>query len=143
MPDAPLVLLGLGVVAALAFGFINGFHDTANAIATCISTRALAIRAAIIMSAGLNFVGALVSTHVAPTVEKGIVDPQLVTQVVVLSALGGAIFWDLITWHYGIPSSSSHAIIGGIIGAVVASRGVGGLKWKGLLKTLPRIPRPP
>jgi len=111
MAESTLVLLGLVVFAALAFDFINGFHDTANAIATCISTRALSIRAAIIMSAGLNFVGALVSTHVATTVGQGIVDPQLVTQVVVLSALGGAIFWDLITWHYGIPSSSSHATL--------------------------------
>ena len=139
MAESTLVLLGLVVFAALAFDFINGFHDTANAIATCISTRALSIRAAIIMSAGLNFVGALVSTHVATTVGQGIVDPQLVTQVVVLSALGGAIFWDLITWHYGIPSSSSHAIIGGIIGAVVASRGFGVLKWGGISKILAAI----
>src|SRR3990172_1820612 len=139
MAESTLVLLGLVVFAALAFDFINGFHDTANAIATCISTRALSIRAAIIMSAGLNFVGALVSTHVATTVGQGIVDPQLVTQVVVLSALGGAIFWDLITWHYGIPSSSSHAIIGGIIGAVVASRGFGDLKWNGISKILAAI----
>ena len=135
MAESTLVLLGLVVFAALAFDFINGFHDTANAIATCISTRALSIRAAIIMSAGLNFVGALVSTHVATTVGQGIVDPQLVTQVVVLSALGGAIFWDLITWHYGIPSSSSHAIIG----AVVASRGFGDLKWNGISKILAAI----
>ncbi|HEU5359783.1 MAG TPA: inorganic phosphate transporter, partial [Candidatus Deferrimicrobiaceae bacterium] len=125
MLEGPLVLLGLVIVSALAFDFINGFHDTANAIATCISTRALSIRNAILMAAGLNFVGALVSTHVATTVGKGIVDPQHVTQVVVLAALAGAIFWDLLTWHYGIPSSSSHAIIGGIIGAVVASRGFG------------------
>src|SRR4030042_5883601 len=113
MAESTLVLLGLVVFAALAFDFINGFHDTANAIATCISTRALSIRAAIIMSAGLNFVGALVSTHVATTVGKGIVDPQLVTQVVVLSALGGASFWDLITWHYGIPSPSPPPVVGG------------------------------
>jgi len=139
MAEPTLILLVLVVFAALAFDFINGFHDTANAIATCISTRALSIRAAIIMAAGLNFVGALVSTHVATTVGKGIVDPQLVTQVVVLSALAGAIFWDLITWHYGIPSSSSHAIIGGIIGAVVASRGYGVLKWNGISKILAAI----
>src|SRR3990172_5354661 len=139
MAESTLVLLGLVVFAALAFDFINGFHDTANAIATCISTRALSIRAAIIMSAGLNFVGALVSTHVATTVGQGIVDPGFVTQVVILSALSGAIFWDLITWHYGIPSSSSHAIIGGIIGAVVAPRGVGDLKWNGLSKILAAI----
>ncbi len=139
MPDTPIILLGLVIFSALAFDFINGFHDTANAIATCISTRALSIRNAILMAAGLNFVGALVSTHVATTVGKGIVDPQHVTQVIVLSALAGAIFWDLLTWHYGIPSSSSHAIIGGIIGAVVASRGFGVLKWGGVSKILAAI----
>jgi PiT family inorganic phosphate transporter len=139
MLETPLVLLGLVVVAALSFDFINGFHDTANAIATCISTRALSIRNAIMMAAGLNFVGALVSTHVATMVGKGIVDPGYVTQTVVLSALVGAIFWDLVTWHYGIPSSSSHAIIGGIIGAVIASRGAGILKWGGISKILAAI----
>ncbi len=139
MVETPLVLLGLVVIAALAFDFINGFHDTANAIATCISTRALSIRNAIIMAAGLNFVGALVSTHVATMVGKGIVDPAYVSQTVVLSALLGAIFWDLVTWHYGIPSSSSHAIIGGIIGAVIASKGVSILKWGGIKKILAAI----
>ena len=139
MPDAPLVLLGLVVFAALAFDFINGFHDTANAIATCVSTRAISVRNAIAMAAGLNFVGALVSTHVATTVGKGIVDPASVSQVVVLSALVGAIFWDLLTWYYGIPSSSSHAIIGGIIGAAVASRGTAVLQWKGISKILVAI----
>src|SRR4030065_682220 len=142
MAAAPLVLPGLVVVAALAFDFINGFHDTANAIATCISTRALSIRNAIAMSAGLNFVGALVSTHVATTIGKGVVDPGFVTQVVILSALSGAIFWDLLTWRYGIPASSSHAIIGGIIGAGVASPGSGGLKWGGGSKTPPAIAIP-
>jgi len=136
MPDASLVLLGLVIVAALAFDFINGFHDTANAIATCISTRALSIRNAILMAAGLNFLGAFVSTHVATTIGKGIVDPSNVTQIVVLSALAGAIFWDLLTWHYGIPASSSHAIIGGLIGAVVASRGFHPLHWGGISKIL-------
>ena len=139
MPESSFALLALVIVAALAFDFINGFHDTANAIATCISTRALSIRNAILMAAGLNFVGALVSTHVAATIGKGIVDPSQVTQVVVLAALIGAIFWDLLTWHYGIPSSSSHAIIGGLIGAVVADRGTGVLKWEGLTKILAAI----
>ena len=139
MPDAPLVLLGLVIVAALAFDFINGFHDTANAIATCISTRALSIRSAILMAAGLNFLGAFVSTHVATTIGKGIVDPSDVTQIVVLSALAGAIFWDLLTWHYGIPASSSHAIIGGLIGAVVAARGFQPLQWDGISKILVAI----
>jgi len=139
MLETPLILLGLVVITALAFDFINGFHDTANAIATCISTRALSIRNAIVMAAGLNFVGALVSTHVATMIGKGIVEPGFVSQTVVLSSLVGAIFWDLVTWRYGIPSSSSHAIIGGIIGAVIASRGVGVLKWGGIWKILAAI----
>jgi len=136
MPEAPQVLLGMVIVAALAFDFINGFHDTANAIATCISTRALSIRNAIAMAAGLNFLGALVSTHVATTIGKGIVDPAHVSQIVVLAALVGAIFWDLLTWHYGIPASSSHAIIGGLVGAVVAARGTAPLQWGGISKIL-------
>ncbi len=139
MPESSFALLALVIAAALAFDFINGFHDTANAIATCISTRALSIRNAIFMAAGLNFVGALVSTHVATTIGKGIVDPSQVTQVVILAALAGAIFWDLLTWHYGIPSSSSHAIIGGLIGAVIADRGTGVLKWEGVTKILAAI----
>lgn len=139
MPESSFALVALVTVTALAFDFINGFHDTANAIATCISTRALSIRNAILMAAGLNFVGALISTHVATTIGKGIVDPSQVTQVVVLAALAGAIFWDLLTWHYGIPSSSSHAIIGGLIGAVIADRGAGVLKWEGVTKILAAI----
>jgi PiT family inorganic phosphate transporter len=136
MPEAPEVLLGMVIFAALAFDFINGFHDTANAIATCISTRALSIRNAIAMAAGLNFVGALVSTHVATTIGKGIVDPAHVSQIVVLAALVGAIFWDLLTWHYGIPASSSHAIIGGLVGSVIAARGLAPLQWGGITKIL-------
>jgi len=136
MPEAPALLLGLVIVAALAFDFINGFHDTANAIATCISTRALSIRNAILMAAGLNFVGAFVSTHVATTIGKGIIDPGHVSQIIVLAALAGAIFWDLVTWHYGIPASSSHAIIGGLIGAVVAAQGFHPLHWSGISKIL-------
>ncbi len=139
MHEQHLALLVLVIVSSLAFDFINGFHDTANAIATCISTRALSIRNAILMAAGLNFVGALVSTHVAATIGKGIVDPAYVSQVIVFSALAGAIFWDLLTWHYGIPASSSHAIIGGIIGAVIAARGTDVLKWEGIAKILAAI----
>ncbi len=139
MPESSALLLALVIVAALAFDFINGFHDTANAIATCISTRALSIRNAIIMAAGLNFAGAFVSTHVATTIGTGIVDPAFVSQTIVLSALAGAIFWDLLTWHYGIPSSSSHAIIGGIVGSVVAARGFEVLKWNGIAKILVAI----
>jgi len=139
MLDTPGILLGLVIFAALAFDFINGFHDTANAIATTISTRALSIRAAIIMAAVLNFFGALISTHVATTVGKGIVDPAYVSQVIVLSALVGAIFWDLLTWYYGIPASSSHALIGGLIGAVISARGLDPLQWAGISKILVAI----
>jgi PiT family inorganic phosphate transporter len=134
MPDATLIMLALVVAAALLFDYINGFHDTANAIATCISTRALSVKAAIIMAAGLNFAGAMISTKVASTIGKGIVDPVNVTQMVVLAGVIGAIIWDLITWYYGLPSSSSHAIIGGLMGAVIAHAGTAALHWKGLEK---------
>jgi PiT family inorganic phosphate transporter len=123
MPEATLVMLFLVVGAALLFDYVNGFHDTANAIATCISTRALSVKAAIIMAAGLNFAGAMISTKVAATIGKG---------MVVLAGIIGAIIWDLITWYYGLPSSSSHAIIGGLMGAVIAHAGTTALHWKGL-----------
>ncbi|MGA2152647.1 MAG: inorganic phosphate transporter, partial [Geobacteraceae bacterium] len=134
MPDAVLVMLVLVIAAALVFDYVNGFNDTANAIATCISTRALSVKAAIIMAAGLNFAGAMISTKVAATIGKGIVDPVNVTQMVMLAGIVGAIIWNLITWYNGIPSSSSHAIIGGIMGAVIAHAGTAALHWKGLEK---------
>jgi len=124
------------IVSALVFDYINGFHDTANAIATCVSTRALSVRSAIIMAAGLNFVGAMISTKVAATIGKGIVDASNVTQMVVLAGVLGAIVWNLITWYYGLPSSSSHAIIGGLVGSVIAHAGVKALHWKGLEKII-------
>jgi len=136
MLDSALLLLFLVIAAALIFDFINGFHDTANAIATCISTRALSVRSAILMAAVLNFVGAMISTKVAATIGKGIVDPSNVTQMVVLAGIFGAIIWDLITWYYGLPSSSSHAIIGGIMGAVIAHAGVSALHGAGLKKII-------
>ncbi len=132
MVDLALVMLALVIVAALAFDYINGFHDTANAIATCVSTRALSIRSAILMAAGLNFLGAMVSTKVAATIGKGIVDASHISQMVVLAGILGAIIWDLVTWYYGLPSSSSHAIIGGLMGAVIAHDGLGTLHWGGL-----------
>lgn len=110
------------VFLALAFDFINGFHDTANAIATSVLTRALTIPVAILMAAAANFAGAFVSEAVAGTIGKGIVEPAAVTHAVVLSALVGAIVWNLITWYYGLPSSSSHALIGGVIGAAALSQ---------------------
>src|SRR5574339_334450 len=129
MPETMLIMLVLVIVAALVFDYINGFHDTANAIATCVSTRALSIRGAIIMAAVLNFAGAMISTKVAKTIGKGIVDAGDVTQMVVLAGIMGAIIWDLVTWYWGLPSSSSHAIIGGLMGAVVAHAGTTALHW--------------
>ena len=134
MPDAALILLILVVGTALIFDYVNGFHDTANAIATCVSTRALSIKWAILMAAGLNFLGAIVSTKVAGTIGKEIVDPANVTQMLILSAVSGAIIWNLITWYYGLPSSSSHAIIGGLVGGTLAHSGAGTLHWAGLNK---------
>jgi PiT family inorganic phosphate transporter len=136
MLDATLVMLVLVILAALAFDYINGFHDTANAIATCVSTRALTVKSAIFMAAFLNFAGAMVSTKVAATIGKGIVDKDNVTQMVVLAGILGAIIWDIITWYYGLPSSSSHAIIGGLMGAVMAHAGTAALHWAGLKKII-------
>ena len=136
MLEPAFLMLCLVVAAALVFDYINGFHDTANAIATCISTRALSVRSAIIMAAVLNFAGAMISTKVATTIGKGIVDASNITQMVVLAGIAGAIIWNLITWYYGLPSSSSHAIIGGISGAVIAHAGVSALKWAGLKKII-------
>jgi len=115
-----LIMLIIVVVLAIAFDFINGFHDTANAIATSVATRVLSIRAAIIMAATLNFAGALMSEKVAKTISKGIVNDLKLSLAVVAAALLAAIIWNLITWYFGIPSSSSHALIGGLIGASVA-----------------------
>lgn len=131
MPE-PFFLIVLVVILALAFDYINGFHDTANAIATVVSTRVLSPRTAIIMAAVLNFVGAMVAQNVAKTIAGGLVDKAFVNQAVILSALLGAIIWNLITWKYGIPSSSSHALIGGLCGAVIAKGGWGALKLDGI-----------
>jgi len=136
MPESALLLLFMVVAAALVFDYVNGFHDTANAIATCVSTRALSIKAAIFMAAFLNFAGALVSTKVATTIGKGIVDAKDVTQMVVFAGVMGAIIWDLITWYWGLPSSSSHALIGGIIGSAIAHAGSSVLHWAGLKKII-------
>ncbi|HWJ02878.1 MAG TPA: inorganic phosphate transporter, partial [Verrucomicrobiae bacterium] len=130
------VLLVIVVILALAFDYINGFHDTANAIATSVSTRALTPRTAVLMAATLNFVGALYSTGVAKTIATDIVDAKIVTPEVMIGALVGAIIWNLLTWYLGIPSSSSHAIIGGVMGAVVAKAGFGALKLAGIQKII-------
>jgi len=136
MPEPNHLLLIIVIISALLFDYINGFHDTANAIATCVSTRALSVRNAIMMAAVLNFVGAMISTKVASTIGKGIVDAASVTQMVVLAGVLGAIIWNLITWYYGLPSSSSHAIIGGLAGSVVAHSGLSALHWEGLKKII-------
>src|SRR3954469_914116 len=124
------------VVIALAFDYINGMHDAANAIATVVSTRVLSPRQAIFLAAGLNFAGAFLSTAVAKTIGKGIVDPALVTNGIVAAAMLGAIAWNLLTWYFGIPSSSSHALIGGVMGAAAAFHGFGALNWLGLRSIL-------
>ena len=120
------------VVVALFFDFTNGFHDTANSIATSVSTRALSPRAAVLSAAILNVLGAFVSLEVAATVAKGIVMPDVITLDVVLAGLVGAITWNLITWYMGLPSSSSHALIGGVLGSAIAASGTDVVKWGGL-----------
>ncbi|WP_054692043.1 inorganic phosphate transporter [Syntrophomonas palmitatica] len=129
-----LALVIIVVLLALCFDYVNGFHDTANAIATSVSTKALSPRAAIIVAASLNFGGALSGTAVAATIGKSIVAPQQVTAEVLIAALIGAIFWNVFTWYFGIPSSSSHALIGGLTGAVIAGFGFSAVQWHGFLK---------
>lgn len=143
------ILLVLVIFFALAFDYINGFHDTANAIATVVSTRVLTPVVAILMAAILNFAGAMIATNVAKTIAGGIVShqvpgaPLFATQTVILAALIGAIVWNLITWRFGIPSSSSHALIGGLVGAAVtrgfyieshlSNGALGIVDWKGVM----------
>jgi phosphate/sulfate permease len=131
--DAATAGLLLIIAVALAFDYTNGFHDAANAIATSVSTRALTPRAALLLAAVMNVVGALVSTKVAATVGSGIIAPPVGTDglVVVFSAILGAITWNLLTWYYGLPSSSSHALIGGLVGAALAASH--SVKWAGVV----------
>ena len=129
MDDLTLVAV---VAVALFFDFTNGFHDTANSIATSVSTRAVSPRAAVISAAILNFAGAFISFAVAATIAKGIVEQSVVTPDVILAGLVGAITWNLVTWYLGLPSSSSHALIGGILGSAVAAAGFDVVKWDGL-----------
>jgi PiT family inorganic phosphate transporter len=127
-----LTLVVIVIVVALGFDYTNGFHDAANAIATSVSTRALTPRVALIMAAVMNFVGAFLGTHVAATVGKGIIEAPSGQSglVIVLAGLVGAITWNLITWYFGMPSSSSHALIGGLVGAAIA--GSNTVKWEGV-----------
>ena len=126
------VLLVVVVVVALGFDFTNGFHDTANAVATSVSTRALSPRWAVLVAAVANLAGAFVTTAVAKTVGKGIIDSKLATEKTVLAALLGAIAWNLLTWWFGLPSSSSHALFGGLVGAALVQSGSKGVEWHGL-----------
>jgi PiT family inorganic phosphate transporter len=127
------VILVIVVVTALLFDFTNGFHDTANVVATSISTRAMPPRVAVTFASILNFVGAFISLEVAATVAKGIVDTGAVTSTTVFAGLIGAIAWNLATWYFGLPSSSSHALIGGMVGAVFAADGASAIQGDGLL----------
>src|ERR1700733_12620808 len=139
--DVVLVL----VVVALSFDFTNGFHDTGNAMATSIATKALSPRIAVALSGVLNLVGAFLSLAVAATIASGLVDTGLVTLTVVLAGLAGGITWNLLTWFFGIPSSSSHALIGGVIGSTIAAAGGHAVKWHGLASkvVIPALLSPP
>ena len=126
------VLLVAVVAVALGFDFTNGFHDTANYVATWVGTRALAPRPAVFVSAAANLAGAFVTTAVAKTVGSGIIDSGLATEKTLLAALFGAIAWNLVTWYFGLPSSSTHALIGGLVGAALVQSGSRGVQWHGV-----------
>jgi PiT family inorganic phosphate transporter len=135
--SSELYVLVFIIFVALVFDFLNGFHDAANSIATVVSTRVLSPQKAVLWAAVFNFVAAFVlGTHVAKTIGKGLIDLKVVTNEVILAGLLGAIAWNLITWYYGIPVSSSHALIGGYAGAAVAKAGFGALIASGWTKTL-------
>ncbi|HEV7307348.1 anion permease [Ensifer sp.] len=134
----PLLVGLIGI--ALFFDFLNGLHDAANSIATIVSTRVLRPQYAVMWAAFFNFIAFLFfGLHVAETLGKGIIDPGIVTPLVIFSALIGAIVWNIVTWLFGIPSSSSHALIGGLVGAGLASTGFSSIVWTGLLKTVGAI----
>jgi PiT family inorganic phosphate transporter len=131
---ASLTLVVIVVGTAVLFDYTNGFHDTANAMATTIATRALPPRAAVGLASVMNFVGAFVSVSVAATIAKGIVEQNLVTVPIVFAGLTGAILWNLVTWSLGVPSSSSHALIGGVLGAMIVAVGSGAVIWSGIVE---------
>ena len=135
MHDTYFLLISV-ILLATIFDFINGFHDTANAIATSVSTRVLSPKVAVSMAAVLNMVGALSGTAVAKTVGVGLVETYSITQITVISALISAIVWDIITWYFGLPTSSSHAILSSIVGAAIATAGTGVIIQKGVYKVL-------
>jgi len=131
--DALTLSLLMVIILAVLFDYINGFHDSANAIATSVATRALRPRTAVLMAAVMNFAGAFAGTAVAKTIGAGLVDVETTTEAVVIAALLGAIVWNLFTWWYGIPSSSSHALIGGLLGATIVAAGFGALQMDGII----------
>jgi PiT family inorganic phosphate transporter len=133
--EADIVLV-IVIATAIAFDFTNGFHDTANVVATAISTRAVPPRLAVTLAALLNFVGAFISLKVAATVGKGFVDTHAINTTIVFAGLIGAIAWNLATWYYGLPSSSSHALVGGLVGSMLVARGAGAINGDGLLGKL-------
>lgn len=128
-----MTLILFVILVALVFEYINGFHDTANSIATVVSTKVLSPRQAVLMAAFTNLLGALWGTAVAKTIASGLVDTSVVTQEVIVCALIGAIFWNLVTWYWGLPSSSSHALVGGLVGAAVAAAG----SWNVVIWSVP------
>ncbi len=128
-----MTLIFVVILMALVFEYINGFHDTANSIATIVGTRVLTPRQAVMMAAVMNLIGALWGTAVATTIASGIIDPRIASQEVLLCALSGAIIWNLVTWRAGLPSSSSHALVGGLVGAAVAAAG----SWDVVIWTMP------
>lgn len=133
-----IIVTVLVVIFALLFDFINGFHDTANAIATAVSTRALSPRVAVVLAASMNFIGAVTFTGVAKALAKDIVDPFALANgsFIILAALISAIIWNLVTWYFGIPSSSSHAIIGSLAGAAIAAAGFSAINFNGFIKII-------
>lgn len=133
MPEAFTLSLLVVVGLAVVFDYINGFHDTANAIATSVATRALRPQVAVGMAAAFNFIGAFAGTAVATTIGKGLVDEETTTQAIVAAALIGAIAWNLLTWWWSLPSSSSHALIGGLLGATIIAAGTGALRIDGIV----------
>ena len=135
MVDSTFLLILL-ICVALLFDFLNGFHDSANSISTIVSTRVLPPKYAVLWAAFFNFAAAfLVGTPVAKTIGVGIINPGIVDDYLIISALGGAIIWNIVTWYFGLPSSSSHALIGGLIGAGIVKAGLGILVWPGIIKT--------
>ena len=143
MGEITLMLIVI-IILAVFFDYVNGFHDTANAIATSVATRALTPRTAILMATAFNFIGAFAGTAVAKTISAGLVDEQTTTQAIVAASLIGAITWNLVTWYYGIPSSSSHALIGGLLGATLVAAGIGAFNVEGIINKvlIPMITSP-